>query len=79
MPQVSVADAKARLSEMIDSAIAGQPVTITRRGEPVAQLVAIAQPVTAIDLEWLRAVRAETPYQEISAADLVRRMRDEGY
>ncbi len=79
MPQVSVADAKARLSEMIDTAMAGEPVTITRRGAPVAQLVAIAQPVKKIDLEWLRTVRAKTPYQDVPAVDIIRAMRDEKY
>ncbi len=35
---VSVADAKARLSEILDRVEAGEEVVITRRGKPVARL-----------------------------------------
>lgn len=36
---VSVADAKNRLSELLRSVESGEDVTITRNGKPVAQLV----------------------------------------
>jgi prevent-host-death family protein len=36
--------AKARLSELIDRAIAGEEVIISRRGKPVARLVPIVEP-----------------------------------
>jgi prevent-host-death family protein len=38
MAQYSVAEAKARFSELIDKAGAGQSVVITRHGQPVAEL-----------------------------------------
>jgi prevent-host-death family protein len=46
MPTYSVADAKNHLPKLIDRALAGEEVVITRRGRPVVELrTAIAQPV----------------------------------
>lgn len=39
MHSVSVADAKAHLSELLSAVEAGQALTISRRGRPVARLV----------------------------------------
>ena len=39
MDTVSVYDAKARLSELVDRAESGQPTTITKRGRVVARIV----------------------------------------
>jgi prevent-host-death family protein len=38
---VAAADAKARLSEMLDRVERGEEITITRHGEPVARLVPV--------------------------------------
>ena len=40
MSSVGVFEAKARLSELIDQALAGREVVITRHGKPVARIVA---------------------------------------
>jgi prevent-host-death family protein len=40
MSSVGVFEAKARLSELIDQALAGKDVVITRHGRPVARIVA---------------------------------------
>ena len=40
---VAAADAKARLSEMLDRVERGEEITITRHGEPVARLVPMAK------------------------------------
>ena len=40
MTRVTITEAKARLSELIDLAAAGDEVLITRRGVPVVRLVA---------------------------------------
>jgi prevent-host-death family protein len=40
MSAVAVYEAKTRLSELLDAVLAGEEVTITRRGVPVARLVA---------------------------------------
>lgn len=39
MAQVNLADAKARLSELVDRAVAGEVVIIARRNQPVVRLV----------------------------------------
>lgn len=77
MGAVSLADAKARLSELIDRVEAGETIDITRRGKPVARLVAAEAPRKPIDVAALRALTATMPLQTESAGDFVRRMRDE--
>jgi prevent-host-death family protein len=76
MDAVSLADAKARLSELIDRVEAGDSIEITRRGKPVARLTGVSAPRKPVDLGSLRALTAEIPSQPESAADLVRAMRD---
>jgi prevent-host-death family protein len=58
--QVDILDAKNRLSELINSARAGEEVIIANRGDPVARLVPATKPggelagsAPAI-LEWLK-------------------------
>jgi prevent-host-death family protein len=75
--RVSLADAKARLSELVERAIAGEAVCITRRGRPVAQITAVEVPRQRIDVAALRAVTDAMPVQPESARDFIRRMRDE--
>jgi prevent-host-death family protein len=41
MRTVNLADPKARLSELVEQAESGEVISITRRGKPVAQIVAI--------------------------------------
>jgi prevent-host-death family protein len=48
------AEAKARLSELLDRAQAGEEITIKRHGEPVARLV----PIAAVDVDARRARQA---------------------
>lgn len=79
MTSVSIADAKARLSELIDRVSRGETVQITRRGKPVAQLGPTDRPKKPIDVDALRAMTDKMAYSPVSAGDLVRQMRDEGY
>jgi prevent-host-death family protein len=44
MRHVSVAEAKAKLSEILDGVIAGEDVIITRRGKEIARLGGIGAP-----------------------------------
>ena len=76
MDAVNLADAKARLSELVDRVEAGDSIDILRRGKPVARLSAAAKPRKPIDAARLAAVTATMPPQSESAADLVRSMRD---
>jgi prevent-host-death family protein len=77
MKSYSLADAKARLSELVDRAAAGEAVEITRRGKPVAQLVPAQRPRKPIDVAALRAVAETMPKQKESTRRLIRRMRDD--
>ena len=56
MVSVSVAEAKAHLSKLIDKAAAGEEVVITKRGKPVVKLSAAEQPKQPLpDLTEFRA------------------------
>jgi prevent-host-death family protein len=82
MASHSVAEAKNHLSELIDQALSGEEVVITRHGTPVAILKSVRQaqrPVTAEDIEWLRrrVVGAKTPAED--AGTIVSRARDEDW
>jgi prevent-host-death family protein len=75
--RVSIADAKAHLSELVERAAAGETVCITRRGKAVARITAVDTPRTHIDVAALRALTAAMPVQPETARDFIRRMRDE--
>jgi len=84
MSEHGIAEARAHLSALIDRALAGETVVITRRGKPVAELRAnqtapvAEQPARPrFDATWF-AQRCVTPIGEpIDAVALVREMRDE--
>jgi len=79
MGEISLAQAKAHLSAVIDRVEAGETVTITRRGRPVAKLSAIEAPRKQIDLEELQRLRKSLPPLERPSAELIRDMRDDGW
>jgi prevent-host-death family protein len=75
----SVAEAKNQLSKLIDRALKGEGIVITRRGEPVVELKPVRpppRPVTPADLDWLWENRIPS-FSNKDAAALVREMRDE--
>ncbi len=76
MSAYSVAEAKNNLSELIDRALKGEGVVITRHGTPVVEMRAVKpapRPVTDADIEWLASRRVparpgvETPSQSLAA------------
>lgn len=74
-----VAEAKDHLPKLIDRALRGERVVITRRGQPVVELRPIvrpARPVTPADLDALAAWRATLPTMPDNAGALVSTMRD---
>jgi prevent-host-death family protein len=81
MASYSIAKAKDNLSKLIDEALAGEEVTITRHGKPVVEL----RPARALgpgrpspELIDRIAARAKTlPPLGESAVDIIRRMRDD--
>jgi prevent-host-death family protein len=75
--RVSLADAKARLSELVERAAAGEAICIMRRGKPVARIIAVDAPRKRIDAAALQAVTDAMPVQPESARDFICRIRDE--
>ncbi len=73
---VSVAEAKSHLSELIAAVEAGGEVVITKRGVPVATIVPRPRPKKKIDLDWLREMTNDIPYQEEDSGTFMRRVRD---
>lgn len=83
MSEHSVTEASAQLSALIDRALKGERVVITRDGLPVVALRPVEQPVkprlsAAETVAWLRANRVPriTPEGE-DAGSFISRMRDE--
>ncbi|WP_438751690.1 type II toxin-antitoxin system Phd/YefM family antitoxin [Pararhizobium sp. O133] len=76
MKKLNLADVKTHLSELVTEVEAGETVQILRLGKPVAQLTAIEAPLKPIDLDWLISVTEDMPYQEQSAGEFIREMRD---
>jgi prevent-host-death family protein len=75
MATISVAEAKAQLSELINRAESGEQIVITRHGRPVAQLTAA---VTAKKpIRSLAEFRARMPRLRKPMSETLREMRDE--
>lgn len=79
MSTYSVADAKNGLPRLIDLALEGEEVVITRHGRPVAELRPIrsAAPVAEVDYSWLRARRLRPKAGAPSSVDLLREMDED--
>jgi len=86
MTDYSIADAKNNLPKLVDQALAGEDVTITRRGKPVVKLTRTSDnepavrspggPKSPFDVDWIRRHQV-TPAVEVDAGELLRQMRDE--
>jgi prevent-host-death family protein len=77
----SVADAKAHLSNLIDRAMDGETVVITRHGRPVVEIKPTARavgPMSKLDVERLMKGRVAPRTSGWNSADLIRQMRDDG-
>lgn len=83
MSQHSVPDAAGNLPDLIDRALAGEDVVITRDGAPVVELKPVPRPrpaprrITEADIAWLDANRVGRPSPRGDAGMLVSQMRDE--
>jgi prevent-host-death family protein len=76
----SVAEAKNRLSRLINRALVGEEIVITRRGHPVVVLRSVAKParpVTAADSDWLAEHRIGQAVPSEDAGELLKSLRDE--
>ena len=73
MTDYSVADAKNHLPKLIDKALAGEEVIITRRGKPVIELRPAApkpKPRAGLD-QWLIERRRNRPKIDITSVELL--------
>ena len=76
----SVAEAKNQLSRLIDRALNGESVIITRHGHPVVAIKPVTprSRVSRVEkLGWLEANRVKLSGGSIDAQAVLRQMRDE--
>ena len=72
MEPVNLAQAKARLSELVARAEAGEDVRIARRGRPAVRLVAEEPPKAPIDWDALKALTDSLPMSELTVVEMRR-------
>jgi prevent-host-death family protein len=80
MAAYSVADAKNGLPRLIDRALGGEEVIITRHGKPVVELrptAASASSASAASYAWLKARRDARPPIDMTSVELLRRIYEE--
>lgn len=77
MSVVTVAEAKAHLSELVERAAKGETVCVTRRGKPVAKIAPIAEPIKRVDVSMLREITAGMAVEAEPEGKFMRRIRDE--
>ena len=78
MSRYSVADAKNGLSGLIDSAMSGNEVVITRHGKPVVELRPVSATIPRDNgMAWLRARRDARPPSGITSVELLRQMYED--
>ena len=77
MADISIAEAKAHLSELVYRAEGGETVRIALRGRPVARLVPETKKKKRVDVEALRTLTESSPWQPVSAGEFMRQMRDD--
>ena len=76
MHAMSLADAKAHLSELLNKVESGQEVVITRHGRPVARVLPANTVKQPLPLARLAKLRQQLPARLGSSADALREIRD---
>jgi prevent-host-death family protein len=77
MVTVSLAHAKAHLSELLDKVEAGEEVVVTRHGRAVARILSPSRPKQPLPFDELAAFRATMPPLRRPSVELLREARDE--
>jgi prevent-host-death family protein len=80
MSTYSIAEAKERLPSLIDEAIEGKPVVITRDGKPVAEIRPTRNhdsPAAKAAWERLRALRDAGPVIPVTSVELLRQIYED--
>jgi prevent-host-death family protein len=67
-----------QLHDLVDRALAGDEVVITRDGKPVAELRPVRQAEPAVgSLQWLRARALARPAVKTSSVEILREMYED--
>lgn len=77
MRTVSLAEAKAHLSELLGEVAGGEELVITRHGQPVARLTPVAPPKKPLPLQELAALRRRLPAWREPSRALLRALRED--
>jgi prevent-host-death family protein len=84
MAEYSIADAKNNLPKLVDRAVAGEEVTLTRRGKKVAKIIAdpvvvecADRPAAFNDIGWLSSHQVQTNDPTFDGAQAIRAARDD--
>lgn len=80
MGEHSVAEAKNKLSELINRALEGEDIVITRHGLPIVELRPVStspKPITDEALDWLVKHRVGRRLPREDAGTAVSKLRDE--
>ena len=80
MAEVGLFDAKSRLSELVERALAGESVVITRRGVPAVRLVPVddAADRAAAGRALVETIRREREGRTLGPDLTIRQLIDEG-
>jgi len=79
MDRIGIYDAKAKLSQLVEEVKAGGEVVITRRGKPVARLVAPEAPRKSSPARAAKRIRAlceRLNIRSVKIRDLIEQGRD---
>ena len=76
MQAMSLAHAKAHLSELLNAVESGEEVVITRHGRPIARVVPVNLPKERFPLQRLATLRQQVPAWKGSSAASLRALRD---
>lgn len=75
MRTVSLAEAKAHLSELVSQVSSGEEIVITRHGQPIARLAGLEKPKVAVGSR--AGFRSRLPRLPETSANLIRSLRED--
>jgi prevent-host-death family protein len=74
---LSLAEAKARLSELTERAAAGESVVITKRGKPIVRILRLNAERQRIDARALLALTDQQKTAPVDSAAFLRTLRED--
>lgn len=76
MRAVTLAEAKAHFSELVERAAKGETVCVMRHGRPVAKIAPLAEPKKPVNIAMLCEITKGMPSQPEPAGQFIRRLRE---